>query len=535
MSIFAPPPVLRQYGLALACTIAAGLIRLAFQPWMDGRVPFLMFLPAVLFSAWYGGLGPGLLSTVLGLVLGLAFMLPHFAWQVHGLDNLLSFLVYLLSAALIVGLAASERIAQERAAFHARQATMEHERLAALIEGSEDAIFTKTLDGIITSWNKGAERLYGYASEEVIGKPLSLLVPAERQEELACILDSLKQGEPVKPFETLRKRKDGSLVEVSVSISPIKDNAGCVIAASTIARNISERTRIESLVREREMRLRAIVETAVDAIITINDQGIIETVNLATERMFGYSSEEMIGKNVSMLMPSPYREEHDAYLAYYRATGERKIIGIGREVEAQRKDGSVFPLDLAVSEINLKGKRLFTGIIRDITERKRHQREIEVLNAHLQRAMQETHHRVKNNLQVMAAMVELLLSSHGEQVPASEIKRIGQQILSLAAIHNLLTQQAKAGGDMESIDARQALEKLLPVLQAVLGERPLTFEADTAFILVQQATSLAVLANEMVSNAVKHGEGPIDLNFSVQEGQACLSVGDRVPGFPEGF
>ena len=117
-------------------------------------------------------------------------------------------------------------------------------------------------------------------------------------------------------------------------------------------------------------RLRAILHTAVDAIITIEESGEIESVNPAAERAFGYTRDELIGRNVSMLMPSPYRETHDRHITHYLRTGKARIIGIGREVEAQRKDGSVFPADIAVSEVQLPGRRLFTGIIRDLTERR---------------------------------------------------------------------------------------------------------------------------------------------------------------------
>ena len=121
---------------------------------------------------------------------------------------------------------------------------------------------------------------------------------------------------------------------------------------------------------ENARRLRAILDTAVDAIVTIEESGVIESVNPATERLFGYTRDELVGRNVSALMPSPHREEHDRYIADYLRTGNARIIGIGREVEARRKDGSVFPVDLAVSEVRLPGRRLFTGIIRDLTERR---------------------------------------------------------------------------------------------------------------------------------------------------------------------
>src|SRR5215469_11701147 len=119
-----------------------------------------------------------------------------------------------------------------------------------------------------------------------------------------------------------------------------------------------------------EERLRAIMETAVEGIITIDERGLIEAMNPAAVRMFGYTPGEIIGKNVSVLMPSPYREQHDGYIDNYLRTGEARIIGIGREVSGRRKDGTIFPMDLSVSEVSLSGRRLFTGFVRDITERK---------------------------------------------------------------------------------------------------------------------------------------------------------------------
>jgi PAS domain S-box-containing protein len=123
--------------------------------------------------------------------------------------------------------------------------------------------------------------------------------------------------------------------------------------------------------RDTEERLRAILQTAVEGIITIDEHGIVESMNPAAEQIFGFAAAEVIGKNVSALMPSPYRQEHDTYMANYLRTGKAKIIGIGREVVGQRKDGTVFPMDLAVSEVRLETGRLFTGFVRDITERKK--------------------------------------------------------------------------------------------------------------------------------------------------------------------
>jgi two-component system, cell cycle sensor histidine kinase and response regulator CckA len=125
--------------------------------------------------------------------------------------------------------------------------------------------------------------------------------------------------------------------------------------------------------REQEARLRAVVDAAVDAVITINERGVVESVNRAAEAMFGYPAAEVMGHNIAMLMPAPYRGEHDGYLARYLATGEQRVIGIGREVVGRRKDGSTFPIELAVGEWRTETRRGFTGFIRDITDRKRNE------------------------------------------------------------------------------------------------------------------------------------------------------------------
>jgi PAS domain S-box-containing protein len=136
---------------------------------------------------------------------------------------------------------------------------------------------------------------------------------------------------------------------------------------------------------ESEGLLRAILKSAVEGIITIDEGGVIESINPAAERAFGYRAEEVLGRNVSMLMPSPYREEHNDHIARYIGTGEARIIGIGRETVGQRKDGTVFPIDLSVSEVRLSGRRLFTGFIRDITERKRAEEQVNLVQSVVER------------------------------------------------------------------------------------------------------------------------------------------------------
>src|SRR5579863_10508103 len=142
----------------------------------------------------------------------------------------------------------------------------------------------------------------------------------------------------------------------------------------------------QQALRESEARLRSIVETVPDALILIDERGLIESFSPAAERLFGYTAAAVVGQNVSLLMPSPYREQHDGYLARYRQTGERRIIGIGRVVMGQRADGSTFPIELQVGELKLEGRRLFTGFVRDITERQVARERLHELQAELLRA-----------------------------------------------------------------------------------------------------------------------------------------------------
>src|SRR5262249_7538623 len=151
----------------------------------------------------------------------------------------------------------------------------------------------------------------------------------------------------------------------------IYDEEGRLCGFTKVARDITERARAEEAVREAAVRLKAIVDTAVDGIITMDERGVVESMNPAAERIFGYGHREVVGRDVAMLMPAPDSAEHDGYLESYPRSGSPKITGTIREVHGRRKDGSVFPMELALSESYLGARRLFTGIVRDITEFKR--------------------------------------------------------------------------------------------------------------------------------------------------------------------
>ena len=234
----------------------------------------------------------------------------------------------------------------------------------AFARSFEAALIGKSLDGIITSWSEGAEHLFGYRADEIIGRSIHLLAAPGREAEMDELLARTAKGETFDQFETIRRRKNGSLVRVLLTLNPVHDTDGRIVGISKIARDITEH-------RSTEARLRSIFDTAPDAVIVIDPRGTMRSFSQAAERMFGYAAEEVVGRNVSMLMAEPHTSAHDLYLARYLETGERRIIGIGREVEARRADGSTFPVELAVGEVDLPEMRLFTGFIRDVSKRKR--------------------------------------------------------------------------------------------------------------------------------------------------------------------
>ncbi len=246
------------------------------------------------------------------------------------------------------------------------------ERFRLAVESAPNAVVMVDQKGQIILVNALTKRFFGYEREELIGQPLEVLVPARFRRDHPDYRSSFFASPQTRAMGTGRDlyglRKNGSEFPVEIGLTPIETAEGLLVLSAIV--DITERKRAEEALRDREARLRAIVNTAVDGIVVIDERGIVESFNAAAERLFGYKAEEVIGQNVNRLMPSPYRQDHDSYLAHYLETREAKIIGLGREVVGQRKDGTTFPIDLAVSEMHLGARRMFTGIVRDLTEHK---------------------------------------------------------------------------------------------------------------------------------------------------------------------
>ncbi len=243
-------------------------------------------------------------------------------------------------------------------------------RLAAIVAASDDAIVASTLDGIVTDWNSGAEKIFGYPAAEIIGKPVDMLLPPTHRHEASAILGRLRRGERVELPETRRLRKDGETIDVSLTISPVWDDGGRLVGASRVARDITAAKRATTALAEREAHLRSILDTVPDAMVVFDPHGTMQSFGTAAERLFGYAADEVVGRNVSMLMPPSYREQHDGCLTRYLTTGERK-------------DGSTFPMELSVGEARSAQRRFFTGFMRDLTDRQQTQLRLQALQAEI--------------------------------------------------------------------------------------------------------------------------------------------------------
>jgi PAS domain S-box-containing protein len=268
--------------------------------------------------------------------------------------------------------------------------------LATIVESSDEAIFSKDLDGHIITWNRAAETLYGFSAAEAIGHHVSILIAAERLPELPGLMDRVRSGERTH-LDTVRMRKDRTLVDVALTMSPIRDAQGELVGASVIARDITER-------RQTEENLRAFLEVAPDAIVVVGLSGTMQAVNSQTESMFGYRADELVGKPLEMLLPQRFRDGHIAQRMTFTADPVARPMGTGLELFGLRRDGTEFPVDIQLSTLPTKDGRLPVAAIRDVTERRRleHLRDDFVANAA---------HELRTPLTTLAGLGETLSRS----------------------------------------------------------------------------------------------------------------------------
>jgi PAS domain S-box-containing protein len=448
-----------------------------------------------------------------------------------------------------------------------------HKRLEERVESATDSIKDKEkyldvithhmIDGLITidpqgrmqSINSAAEKLFGYSASELSGKNIKMLMPEPYHSEHDGYLQNYLETGKTQIIgigrEVIGLRKDGSTFPLNLGVSEAWVKGERVFIGTL--RDISEQKLAEDIIARSESRFRSILENAIDAIITIDQQGIIETFNPAAGKIFGYANHDVIGKNVNILMPEPYKSEHDHYLQRYLETKTSKIIGTTIELTGVRKNGELFPLSFSLSQISEPDKITFTGIIRDITSNKRIESEIikakeEAERANLAKSEFLSHmsHELRTPLNAIMGFSQLLTLSPESLTPIqlTNIKRIyssGEHLLKL--INEVLDlariESGQVSMSLEPLQIGELLNSMMPLVSPLAADIGIHLfytknEFSERFILADKTRLNQVLLN-LISNAIKYNKekGEVEISLiKTTEKYLRIAVTDTGPGIP---
>ena len=348
--------------------------------------------------------------------------------------------------------------------------------LGVVLDTAVDGIILIDARGIVTMFNPACEKLFGYAADEVIGRNVKMLMPEPFRTEHDGYLSNYRTTGDRKIIgigrEVIGQRKDGTTFPMHLSVGEAQQPDGTVFVG--VIHDLTEQKNSAKAIEESANRLRTVLDTAVDGVILIDSRGTISMFNPACEKLFGYAADEVIGQNVKVLMPAPFQAEHDGYLENYHRTGERKIIGIGREVVGRRKDGTTFPMDLSVGESKIGGQISFVGVIRDLTERKRAAEQL--VQAQKMEAVGQLSggiaHDFNNLLTVILGNAEVL----GDSLKARpDLETMVNSIMSAAERGGELTQRLLAFSRRQTlqptnIDCNRLVARMKELLRRTLRE-----------------------------------------------------------------
>ncbi|HXI39920.1 MAG TPA: PAS domain S-box protein [Bryobacteraceae bacterium] len=380
--------------------------------------------------------------------------------------------------------------------------------LAAIVESSEDAIISKALDGTILSWNAGAERVYGYAAAEAIGRDMTFLLPENRADEETEILDAIAQGQPVNHFETVRRTKSGDLIDVSLSISPIHDTSRRIVGASHVARDITERKRLDQQLRH----LAAIVEFSEDAIISKTLDGIILSWNAGAERVYGYTAAEAIGRPMTFLLPEDRSDEEAAIL---------KAIAGGQPVDhfetvRRTKRGDLIDVSLTISPIHDTSDRIVgaSHVARNITERKRldqqlrHTQKLESLGVLAGGVAHDFNNLLTGILGNASLALETLPSDSRARDILHDVVRASERASHLT--RQLLAYSGKGQFIIEPLNLSQQVREISSLIRTSISRNVrLTLELNDDVPIIQADSSQLqqLIMNLVINGAESIGEG----------------------------
>lgn len=381
------------------------------------------------------------------------------------------------------------------------------------------AFFTIDIAGHVQTWSASAEHLTGARADEVVGRDFSTFLTSCHVQDshssephtserllLGELQDAVANGS--RQTSGLWLCKDGRPIEVEVTIIPTFGECGETQGFIGILRDVTAQKTAERELAASEAGFRALVETAVDAIIVIDEEGFVQSFNGAAERAFGYAAAEIVGQSVRKLMPEPHRSRHDGYLARYRQSGEARIIGRGREVDARRKNGEIFPVELAIAEWADGGRRRFTGILRDITERKRAEERLNLI-------MREQSHRMKNLFAVVQAMAWQTARSSADVRDFD--RRFTSRLQAMARSYDLLVK-----GEWRSVLLGNLVRAQLAPFVDTMSDR-LHVSGPELFLKPSTAQDLGLVFHELATNALKYGAlsspgGVINVIWFTEEG-----------------
>ena len=423
----------------------------------------------------------------------------------------------------------------------ARELRDSHARLQSIIDSAVDAIIVIDAKGCIESFNRGAERLFGYPGVEVIGRNVNILMPSPDHEQHDHYLSRYLSTGDAKIIgigrEVIGRRRDGTTVPVHLSVGEMSIAGERKFTG--MLHDLTPRVQLEERLRTSEARWRAIVESAVDGIIVIDAHGRIQAFNSAAERLFGYTEREVVGRNVNMLMPSPDHEQHDTYLARYLATGVQKVIGIGREVTGLRRDGTTFPVHLSVGEMTVNGERTFTGILHDLSPRVRMEQQLreQATLARIGEMAAVIAHEVKNPLAGIRGAIQVI----GGRLPANsrDAAMTNEIVARIDALNDLMKDLLLFARPPQPRTMPIEIVRLVTTTVDLLSEDPalkgvrIQIDGSMPEIEVDPDLMKIVFQNLLVNGAhAMQGQGTIRISFKTIDSSYYIAFSDDGPGIP---
>ncbi|EKQ53102.1 MAG: PAS domain S-box [Methanobacterium sp. Maddingley MBC34] len=405
--------------------------------------------------------------------------------------------------------------------------------LANVVESSDDAIISKSLEGQITSWNKGAELIYGYSAEEIMGKDISILAPSQLKDEINQFIEKIKKGERILHYETLRVRKDGTKINVSLTLSPILNTSGDLVGISTIARDITQRKKTDDEILQAKEEWEHTFDSVPDLIAILDTNFRVVRANKAMANRLNVDPEEAIGLtcyNVVHGLNAP-----PSFCPYM------KLLEDGQEhtaeVHEDRLGGdfivSVSPLH--DSDGNLIGS---VHVARDITDRKKAEDKIKKSLKEKEVLLSEIHHRVKNNMQIISSLLSLQSQYVAKAETVDVLQESQDRVKAMATIYEKLSQS----NDLTKINFESYMQSLIQGLfyshTIKEGQINPIIKIENIMLNIETAIPCGLIISELVSNILKHAfpegrEGKMCVSLKAHDNRYELKISDDGIGFPE--